>query len=233
MAADRALEGLVEQGLMAADWARALAPVDATVTDLGGFLRREIADGRGYLPEGKAIFNAFRQPLSGVRVLIVGQDPYPTPGHAMGLSFSVRPDVSPLPRSLINIFTELMDDTGARRPATGDLSPWADQGVMLLNRCLSVAPGQAGSHRGKGWEQITEQAIRALASRGGPMVAILWGRDAQSLKPMLGSIPTIESAHPSPLSAHRGFFDSKPFTRANALLIEQGAQPVDWALPAN
>ena len=151
----------------------------------------------------------------------------------MGLSFSVRPDVSPLPRSLINIFTELMDDTGARRPATGDLSPWADQGVMLLNRCLSVAPGQAGSHRGKGWEQITEQAIRALASRGGPMVAILWGRDAQSLKPMLGSIPTIESAHPSPLSAHRGFFDSKPFTRANALLIEQGAQPVDWALPAN
>ncbi|MCB0889804.1 MAG: uracil-DNA glycosylase [Nocardioidaceae bacterium] len=218
---------------MAADWAQALAPVDATIAEMGDFLRGELAKGRGYLPEGTAIFNAFRQPLSGVRVLIVGQDPYPTPGHAMGLSFSVRPEVRPLPRSLINVFTELMDDTGAPRPATGDLSTWADQGVMLLNRCLSVAPGQAGSHRGQGWEQVTDQAITALTARGGPMVAILWGRDAQSLKSRLGATPTIESAHPSPLSAHRGFFGSKPFTRANALLVSQGAQPVDWALPTN
>ncbi|MCO5323415.1 MAG: uracil-DNA glycosylase [Nocardioidaceae bacterium] len=233
MPADSALEGLVEQGLMAADWAQALAPVDATIAEMGDFLRGELAKGRGYLPEGTAIFNAFRQPLSGVRVLIVGQDPYPTPGHAMGLSFSVRPEVRPLPRSLINVFTELMDDTGAPRPATGDLSTWADQGVMLLNRCLSVAPGQAGSHRGQGWEQVTDQAITALTARGGPMVAILWGRDAQSLKSRLGATPTIESAHPSPLSAHRGFFGSKPFTRANALLVSQGAQPVDWALPTN
>jgi len=166
-------------------------------------------------------------------VLIVGQDPYPTPGHAVGLSFSVAPEVRPLPRSLANIFTEYTADLGYPAPANGDLTPWAQRGVMLLNRVLTVRPGTPASHRGKGWEAVTECAIRALAARDEPMVAILWGRDASTLKPMLdGSrCVAIESPHPSPLSASRGFFGSRPFSRANELLAEMGAEPVDWRLP--
>jgi len=205
--------------------------VAGRVSDMGDFLRAELAAGRGYLPAGPNVLRAFTRPLAGVRVLIVGQDPYPTPGHAVGLSFSVAPDVRPIPRSLSNIFRELHDDLGCARPETGDLSPWADQGVLLLNRVLTVAPGASGSHRGKGWEEITEAAIRALVARGGPLVAILWGRDAQGLTPMLGEVPRIASAHPSPMSADRGFFGSRPFSRANAALTAQGAQPVDWCLP--
>jgi uracil-DNA glycosylase len=165
-----------------------------------------------------------------VRVLIVGQEPYPTPGHPVGLSFSVEPSVRPVPRSLQNIYRELGTDLGLPTPSNGDLTPWSRQGILLLNRVLTVAPGDSGSHRGKGWEGVTDQAIRALVARGTPLVAILWGRDAQSLGPMLGSVPRIESAHPSPMSADRGFFGSKPFSRANALLVEQGAEPVDWSL---
>lgn len=231
MASNSALDGLRDKGLMAADWAAALRPVAEQIRALGQFLGEEASSGRGYLPEGDAIFNAFRRPLSDVRVLIVGQDPYPTPGHAMGLSFSVRPQVWPLPHSLINIFKELMADTGSARPRNGDLTPWAERGVMLLNRSLTVSPGQAGSHRGKGWEAVTARAIEALVARGGPLTVILWGRDAQTLKPMLGATPTIESAHPSPLSAHRGFFGSRPFSRANELLVQQGDQLIDWSLP--
>jgi uracil-DNA glycosylase len=149
----------------------------------------------------------------------------------MGLSFSVQPHVRPIPKSLVNIFQELADDVGATPPANGDLRPWADQGVMLLNRVLTVRPGEPGSHRGKGWELVTEAAIKALVARGGPLVAILWGRDAASLKPWLGQVPCVESAHPSPLSAYRGFFGSRPFSRVNALLQERGAEPVDWRLP--
>jgi uracil-DNA glycosylase len=226
-----ALAGLVERGLVAADWAEALAPVEDVVARMGVFLREEIAAGRTYLPAGECILRAFERPLSDVRVLVVGQDPYPTPGHAVGLSFSVAPDVRPLPRSLVNIFKELYDDLGADPPGSGDLTPWADQGVLLLNRVLTVAPGAAGSHRGRGWEVVTERAITALAERGGPMAAILWGRDAQSLKPMLGGIPWVESPHPSPLSASRGFFGSRPFSRVNDLLVRQGGSPVDWRLP--
>ena len=217
--------------LVAPDWAQALAPVAGRVSDMGDFLRAELAAGRAYLPAGPNVLRAFTRPLAGVRVLIVGQDPYPTPGHAVGLSFSVAPDVRPIPRSLSNIFRELHDDLGCARPETGDLSAWADQGVLLLNRVLTVAPGTPGSHRGKGWEEITEAAIRALVARGGPLVAILWGRDAQGLTPMLGEVPRIASAHPSPMSADRGFFGSRPFSRANAALTAQGAQPIDWCLP--
>jgi uracil-DNA glycosylase len=177
------------------------------------------------------VLRAFERPLAGVRVLIVGQDPYPTPGHAVGLSFSVGPDVRPIPKSLVNIFREYQDDLGFPPPSSGDLSPWADRGVLLLNRALTVQPGQPNSHHGRGWEEVTEQAIRALAARGGPLVAILWGRNARNLRPLLGSVPAIESAHPSPLSAHNGFFGSRPFSRANAALEAQGAQPVDWRLP--
>jgi uracil-DNA glycosylase len=168
--------------------------------------------------------------LADVKVLVVGQDPYPTPGHPVGLSFSVAADVRPLPKSLVNIFRELVDDVGVPAPASGDLSPWADAGVLLLNRCLTVAPGRPASHRGKGWEPVTDRAIAALVERGGPLAAILWGRDAQSLKPSLGNVPWVESVHPSPLSAHRGFFGSKPFSRVNRLLVERGGTPVDWRL---
>jgi uracil-DNA glycosylase len=212
-------------------WAAALEPVTETVTALGAFLRDEVAAGRGYLPAGGHVLRAFEQPLDAVRVLIVGQDPYPTPGHAVGLSFSVGPDVRPIPRSLTNIYQELETDLGIPRPTTGDLSPWADQGVLLLNRVLTVAPGKPASHRGKGWETVTAQAISALVHRGAPLVAILWGRDARNLVPQLHGIPAIESAHPSPLSAHAGFLGSRPFSRANALLADQGAPPIDWRLP--
>ena len=212
-------------------WPEALAPVAGTISDLGDFLRAERAAGRGFLPAGSNVLRAFSQPLADVRVLIAGQDPYPTPGHPVGLSFSVAPDVRPLPKSLVNIFREYGEDLGHPPPATGDLSPWADHGVLLLNRVLSVAPGQPGSHRNQGWEEITDQAIRALAARGAPLVAILWGRDARNLRPLLGTTPCIESAHPSPLSAAGGFFGSRPFSRANELLAGQGAEPVDWRLP--
>ena len=197
---------------------------------MGDFLRQELAAGRSYLPPGHAVLNVFTRPFDQIRVLIVGQDPYPTPGHAMGLSFSVASDIQPIPRSLANIYTEYCDDLGYPRPANGDLSPWAEQGVALFNRVLTVTPGKAGSHRGQGWEHITETAMRALANRQQPLVAILWGRDAQNCARFLGNTPTICSAHPSPLSAHRGFFGSKPFSRANKILAESGAPLIDWRL---
>ena len=219
------------KSLVAADWAAALEPVHDAITAAGEFLRAEIAAGRSYLPAGPNILRAFREPMADVRVLVVGQDPYPTPGHPMGLSFSVESHVRPLPPSLGNIFRELQDDLGIPPSPHGDLSAWATQGVLLLNRVLTVRAGMPASHRGRGWEKVTEQAIRALVERGGPLVAVLWGRDAQTLKPMLGDIPTIESAHPSPLSASRGFFGSRPFSQVNARLAELGADPIDWQLP--
>jgi uracil-DNA glycosylase len=222
------LKELVEQG-----WATALEPVADQVAQMGEFLRSEIAAGRQYLPAGRNVLRAFTYPFDDVRVLIVGQDPYPTPGHAVGLSFSVAPEVRPLPRSLSNIFDEYSADLGHPRPTCGDLTPWAQRGVLLLNRVLTVRPGNAASHRGKGWEAVTECAIRALVAREQPMVAILWGRDASTLKPMLAESQcvAIESPHPSPLSASRGFFGSRPFSRANDLLAGMGADPIDWRLP--
>ncbi|MDQ3762898.1 MAG: uracil-DNA glycosylase [Actinomycetota bacterium] len=221
------MDEIVETG-----WAGALAPVADQITAAGRFLRAEIAAGRRYLPSGANILRAFTQPFDQVRVLIVGQDPYPTPGHAVGLSFSVEPQIRPLPGSLVNIFREYSDDLGLPTPSSGDLSPWAGRGVLLLNRVLTVEPGRPGSHRGKGWEDVTEQAIRALVARPArPLVAILWGRDARTLRPMLSDVPSIESAHPSPMSADRGFFGSRPFSRTNALLVDLGAEPVDWTLP--
>jgi uracil-DNA glycosylase len=222
----RPLRELVDPG-----WADVLEPVTGRVASMGEFLRAELAAGRSYLPAGANVLRAFSQPFEDVRVLIVGQDPYPTPGHAVGLSFSVGPDVRPLPPSLVNIFREYVDDLGFPEPATGDLSPWAEHGVLLLNRALTVAPHRPAAHRGKGWEEVTEQAIRGLAARGTPLVAILWGRDARNLRPLLGGVPCIESAHPSPMSARSGFFGSRPFSRANLLLVQQGAEPVDWKLP--
>jgi uracil-DNA glycosylase len=215
---------------MAPDWAEALEPVAGHLERMGDFLRAEIAAGRTYLPAGDDVLRAFAEPLADVKVLITGQDPYPTPGHPVGLAFSVAPDVRPLPRSLVNIYTELQADLGIPPASSGDLRPWSRQGVLLLNRVLTVRPGESASHRGRGWEAFTEHAIRALVARDTPLVAILWGRDAQTLRPLLGDVPVIESVHPSPLSASRGFFGSRPFSRANELLVSQGAEPVDWRL---
>lgn len=216
--------------LISPDWAAALEPVEPQIHRMGDFLRHEMAEGRSYLPAGDAVLRAFTLPMSQVRVLIVGQDPYPTVGHPVGLSFSVDRHVRPLPRSLQNIYTELYDDLGIAPCEHGDLSGWFNQGVLLLNRCLTVQPGHPASHRGKGWEDVTACAIDALAHRGGPLVAILWGRDAQSLEPMLGGIPIVKSSHPSPMSARYGFFGSRPFSRTNELLERQGADPIDWDL---
>ena len=221
------LRSIVDPG-----WADALEPVAGRIAAMGDFLRAEVAAGRRYLPAGENVLRAFKQPFAAVRVLIVGQDPYPTPGYAVGLSFSVAPEVRRLPGSLVNIFREYSEDLGYPAPSTGDLTAWAERGVLLLNRVLTVQPGKPGSHRGKGWEEVTEQAIRALAARKTePLVAILWGRDARTLVPLLEGIPAIESAHPSPYSAANGFFGSRPFSRANQLLEQEGAQPVDWKLP--
>lgn len=222
------LPELADAGLIDSGWAEALSPVADRIAGIGERLRAEVAAGRRYLPAGDRVLRAFSRPLAGVRVLIVGQDPYPTPGHPIGLSFAVDAHVRPLPRSLANIYRELNDDLGIPPASHGDLSAWSDQGVMLLNRVLTVSPGAPGSHRGWGWEAVTEHAIRTLAARDQPLVAILWGRDAANLRPLLGSVPTIESPHPSPLSASRGFFGSRPFSRANELLEKQGAEPIDW-----
>lgn len=208
-------------------WAEVMAPAAAKISEMGKMLRDE---GNNYLPSGRDIFRAFTYPFDQVKVLIVGQDPYPTPGNAMGLSFSVKPGVE-IPKSLKNIFKELHDDLGCAAPSSGDLRPWASQGVMLLNRVLTVTPGEAGSHRGRGWEEVTDCAISALVARDHPLVAILWGKQAQSLSPSLGKTPTVQSAHPSPLSASRGFFGSRPFSRTNLLLQQLGASPINWQLP--
>lgn len=220
---------------MSPDWAEALSDVEEQIHAMGDFLRAEIAAGRDYLPSGDKVFRAFAEPLAEVKVLIVGQDPYPTPGHPIGLSFAVDPEIRPLPRSLGNIYKELEADLGIAPAAHGDLRAWSRQGVMLLNRSLTVQPGQPASHRGKGWEAITERAISALIERDQPLVAILWGRDARNLAPLLTSgtaeVAIVESAHPSPLSASRGFLGSRPFSRTNDLLGQKGIDPIDWSLP--
>lgn len=231
------LASLPLSGLVAEDWAEALAPVQSELRSVLSFLAAEVEAGHTVLPSPSNVLRAFRQPLMAIKVLVVGQDPYPTPGHAVGLSFSVDKATRPIPRSLANIFTELQADLGLPPRVHGDLSSWADQGVLLLNRVMSVRAGAAGSHRGKGWEKITTAAIAAVATRRRadgstpPLVAILWGKDADGARPLLGNTPVVASAHPSPLSASRGFFGSRPFSRTNALLQEQGADPVDWELP--
>lgn len=218
------------RGSIAPDWWDALAPVHHTLEVTLAEVEREREQGVQVLPAQQFVLRAFAQPLSSVRVLIVGQDPYPTPGHPVGLAFSVERQVRPLPRSLANIFQELQSDLGVTPPQHGDLTGWTERGVLLLNRVLTVRAGQPGSHRGLGWESVTACAIDALVARGAPLVSILWGKDAQTLATRLSAYPVIESAHPSPLSARRGFFGSRPFSRANAALIEQGAQPIDWQI---
>ena len=219
--------------LLSADWAAALAPMEQTLQHLGNMLTAEYDAGARFLPPPTRVLRALDTPLTEVRVLIVGQDPYPTPGHSVGLSFSVDRATRPLPRSLNNIFKELHADLGVAPSASGDLSAWAEQGVMLLNTVLTVTPGAIGSHRRRGWETVTELVISALAARGQPLVSVLWGKQAQRLAPLLAGTAVIESAHPSPLSASRGFFGSKPFSRINESLRAQGTSEIDWGLPVN
>jgi uracil-DNA glycosylase len=225
------LAELAGSGAIDAGWGAALAPAAPDLTRMEAFLDEEEAAGREYLPERSLVLRAFRTPFAAVRVLIVGQDPYPTPGHPIGLAFAVERHVRPLPRSLVNVYTELQADLGVPPAAHGDLTAWSERGVLLLNKVLTVRPGASAAHRGKGWERVTAQAIRALAERGGPLVAVLWGRDAQAVAPLLGDVPHIASAHPSPLSARNGFFGSRPFSRVNALLERAGEAPIDWSLP--
>jgi len=224
------LPALAQHGVIARDWAIALQPVQHVLHQLGGFLAAERAAGHTVLPDEHLVLRAFQQPLASVRVLIVGQDPYPTAGHPIGLAFAVERHVRPLPRSLSNLYRELHDDLGVAIPTHGDLSAWSERGVMLLNRVLTVRAGAAGSHRNRGWESVTDCAIDALVARRAPLVSVLWGRDAQTLAARLDAYPVLESAHPSPLSARRGFFGSRPFSRVNELLAAQGAEPIDWAL---
>ena len=229
---DRPLEEL-----MAPDWADAMRPVEGHLRDALAYVAGQAGAGKHILPASGNVLRAFQQPLADVKVLLLGQDPYPTPGHAVGLSFSVSRQTRPIPRSLANIYRELHDDLGLQPRVHGDLSAWTVQGVLLLNRVLTVEARAAGAHRGKGWEAITTAAVTAVANRTDgagkrkPLVAVLWGKDAESVMPLLGGAPAVVSVHPSPLSASRGFFGSKPFSRTNEMLVEQGAGPVDWELP--
>jgi len=211
-------------------WLPAFDALSEGITSIRGFLDAETESGRNWLPAPENVLRAFAQPLDQVKVVILGQDPYPTPGHSVGLAFSVAPGVA-LPRSLSNIFSEMQSDLGVDAPTSGDLTPWSQQGVLLLNSVLTVQSGVAGSHRGKGWEQVTGAALRALKNRpGGAPVAIFWGKAAQECGSDFDRRGVISSPHPSPLSAHRGFWGSKPFSRANDLLIQAGIAPIGWEL---
>ena len=229
----RTLAELADAGLMDAGWARALEPVAPDIAALGERLRAEVAAGRRYLPAGDHVLRAFQRPLAEVKVLIVGQDPYPTPGHPIGLSFAVEQHVRPLPRSLSNIYRELSDDLGVAPAPHGDLSAWSDQGVMLLNRVLTVAPGRPGIPPrvglGEGHRARDPRARRARRRARRDPVGEGCREPAAAARIRRRSS---SRAHPSPLSASRGFFGSRPFSRANELLAQQGAAPVDWRIPA-
>lgn len=190
------------------------------------------ATGAFVQPGDARVLRALEVPMDSVRVLIVGQDPYPTRDFPVGWSFAVDAHTRPLPASLRNIFRELHADIGCAPAASGDLSHWVDQGVLLLNRVLTVVAGSAGSMRGIGWEEVSLALIRALAAHNPDLVVVLWGTDAAKLSSEFSADRCIMSAHPSPLAAHRGFFGSRPFSRVNDLLVQSGRAPIDWCLPA-
>lgn len=213
-------------------WKAALAEEFAQdyMQDLRAFLAAELKAGKRIHPNPDEWFNALNHtPLDKVRVVILGQDPYPTPGHAHGLCFSVQPGVRPLPKSLQNIFRELEDDVGIHN-TDGSLLSWADQGVLLLNAVLTVESGQSNSHQGKGWERFTDRIVQILNGQPRPLMFVLWGRPAQQKGAHIDRTrhAVIAAPHPSPLSAHRGFFGSRPFSQINAWLQAQGEAPIDW-----
>jgi uracil-DNA glycosylase len=204
---------------------------DGSAAALAQQLDQLVAEGRHVLPAPNDLFTALRLcPLDRVTTVILGQDPYPTPGDAHGLAFSVNKE-RPIPRSLVNIFKELESDLALPRPSSGHLGHWAQQGVLLLNTCLTVEAGKAGCHRGMGWTVLTEQMIRAVSASAVGRVFLLWGADAQGKRALVAPHHhVIATAHPSPLSAYRGFLGSRPFSRTNEWLIGQGQAPVDWSL---
>lgn len=215
------------------DWLPVLAPEfrKPYYKDLFQFVQTEYQT-RQIFPPAQDLFNALHlTPLSKVKVVILGQDPYHGDGQAHGLCFSVRPDVD-IPPSLINIYRELHDDLGCRMPDNGCLTKWADQGVLLLNTVLTVRAHQAGSHRGRGWEQFTDAIIRAVNSQNRPVVYMLWGAPAQAKRQMLDNPRhlVLTAPHPSPLSAYRGFFGCRHFSQCNAFLEEHGEKPIDWQI---
>ena len=222
-------------GAIANDWLEPLRPEFSKpyYASLYQTVRKEYQTRKIY-PPANEIFHAFEAtPLSQVKVVILGQDPYHGDGQAHGLCFSVRPDVE-IPPSLVNIYQELHDDLGCYIPDNGYLEKWARQGVLLLNTVLTVRAHQANSHRGIGWEQFTDAAIRILNEQNRPIVFILWGRPAQQKEAMLNNPRhlILKAPHPSPLSAYRGFFGSRPFSRTNEFLISHGQEPIDWQIPS-
>lgn len=215
-------------------WKDSLSAVldEVNSTGLKPFLQSEINKGINILPPQELWFNALNStPLNRVKVVILGQDPYPTPGHAHGLCFSVKPDVKPIPKSLINIYKELNDDLGIINQ-NGNLQNWANQGVLLLNSVLTVQSGQANSHQGKGWEKFTDKIISMINELDRPIVFVLWGAYAQKKGKVIDECRhlVIRSPHPSPLSSYRGFFGSKPFSQINDFLTEHGQTEIDWAV---
>ena len=207
-------------------WQQALAGQH----DLLDQIEAKVSTDAAVAPALPMVMRAFEQPVDSVRVLLVGQDPYPGPGHAIGLSFAVAPEVSPLPRSLQNMMRELRDDLGKEVSNGGDLQRWSSQGVMLLNRHLTTSSGTSAAHFDAGWARFTDAAISVLnRARGRKLVAILWGNEAIALQRLLTDVQVVSSAHPSPLSARRGFFGSKPFSKTNEALKFVGEQPIDWS----
>jgi uracil-DNA glycosylase len=202
-------------------WADVFAPIQGDINEVFNLLKDVQT-----APAHDLILAAFDSDLESFRCVIVGQDPYPTPGNAMGLAFSVAPTVAKIPASLKNIFAELKNDLGIPTPTTGDLSPWSANGVLLLNRILSTKVGESGSHADIGWKKITDHIASELGKRD--LVAVLWGRHALELAPLFRL--KVEGVHPSPLSAYKGFFGSRPFSRVNEILIAEGKKPVDWSL---
>lgn len=213
-----------------AEWHDALSPVglDALTQISNELSHRALRE--QIIPEPHQVFRALLTPPSSVKVLIIGQDPYPNPHHAMGLSFSVPREVNPLPPTAMNIRRELASDLGLSLAPHFDLQSWAAQGVLLLNRHLTTVAGQPGSHRSLGWTDITDRIVHHLVSTQPRLVSVLWGREAKAVIPLLGDSAWLESAHPSPLSARRGFFGSRPFSRVNALLATRGVPAIDWSI---
>lgn len=224
-------KSLASHGFIAEDWVSVLEPLDGVLQDIAQQLALRSQAGEQILPAPEVMLRALLLPLAKTKVLVIGQDPYPTPGHANGLAFAAEKNVRPLPRSLRNIYKELHADLAVSEAPHPDLSAWHDQGVLLLNQVFSVTAGLAGSHQKLGWSPVVEAIIGALNSRKNPVVAVLWGAHAQKLSPLMGNMPQVHGVHPSPLSASRGFFGSKPFSQINRHLTDAGQVPIDWKLP--
>ena len=212
--------------LVPSPWQSVLEPLRTKIDSIGDELRKRADSGERILPDRDLVFRALQTPPEEVNVVLVGQDPYPNLSDACGLAFSIKPRTSNLPASLMNIQKEIITDIGSTMTADGDLSRWSDQGVLLLNRVLTVKAGESASHNALGWQEITRAIVAHAATRGA--IGLLWGAHARELVPLFQPGNVVEGVHPSPLSAHRGFLGSKPFSRINSILIEEGKKPIQW-----